>query len=62
MTARIIDGKAGAATLRERVRIEVEKFRTLAGRAPGLAVVLVARIPPATSMSAPRAKRRARRG
>ena len=45
MTARIIDGKAAAATLRERVRVEVEKFRTLTARGPGLAVVLVGEDP-----------------
>jgi methylenetetrahydrofolate dehydrogenase (NADP+)/methenyltetrahydrofolate cyclohydrolase len=41
MTARIIDGKAAAATLRARVADEVTRFRAAAGRAPGLAVVLV---------------------
>ena len=41
MTARVIDGKAAGAALRERVAAEVERFRATAGRAPGLAVVLV---------------------
>lgn len=41
MTARIIDGKAAAATLRARVGDEVSRFRAATGRAPGLAVVLV---------------------
>ena len=41
MTARLIDGKATAAALRAQVGAEVERFRLLAGRAPGLAVVLV---------------------
>ena len=41
MTARIIDGKARAATLREHVAREVAKLRGATGRAPGLAVVLV---------------------
>ncbi len=39
--ARIIDGKAAAARLRERIAGEVATFRTAHGRAPGLAVVLV---------------------
>jgi len=41
MTARIIDGKAVAAAVRDEVRAEVEAFRRRAGRAPGLATVLV---------------------
>jgi len=41
VTARVIDGKAAGAALRERVAAEVERFRATAGRAPGLAVVLV---------------------
>ncbi|GGE86455.1 bifunctional methylenetetrahydrofolate dehydrogenase/methenyltetrahydrofolate cyclohydrolase FolD [Sphingomonas prati] len=41
MTARIIDGKAFAATLRGRVAEGVAAFREETGRAPGLAVVLV---------------------
>ncbi|MFD1949336.1 bifunctional methylenetetrahydrofolate dehydrogenase/methenyltetrahydrofolate cyclohydrolase FolD [Sphingomonas arantia] len=41
MTARIIDGKAFAATLRGRVAEGVAAFRAETGRAPGLAVVLV---------------------
>jgi len=41
MTARIIDGKAFALALRERVGAGVATFREAAGRAPGLAVVLV---------------------
>ncbi|MEO7410859.1 MAG: bifunctional methylenetetrahydrofolate dehydrogenase/methenyltetrahydrofolate cyclohydrolase FolD [Sphingomicrobium sp.] len=45
MTARIIDGKAAAATLRARVGDEVSKFRAATGRAPGLAVVLVGEDP-----------------
>ena len=45
MTARIIDGKAAAATLRAAVGAEVERFRALTGRAPGLAVVLVGEDP-----------------
>ena len=45
MTATIIDGKARAATLRARVGAEVAVFRAQAGRAPGLAVVLVGEDP-----------------
>ena len=41
MTARVIDGKAHAGALRARVADEVARFREAAGRAPGLAVVLV---------------------
>ena len=48
MTARIIDGKAAAATLRARVGGEVARFRIAAGRAPGLAVVLVGEDPAST--------------
>ncbi|MEP2103142.1 MAG: bifunctional methylenetetrahydrofolate dehydrogenase/methenyltetrahydrofolate cyclohydrolase FolD [Parasphingorhabdus sp.] len=39
--AAIIDGKAFAAGLRERIKAEVPKFQEQTGRAPGLAVVLV---------------------
>ena len=45
MTARIIDGKARAAALRAQVADEVARFRAEAGRAPGLAVVLVGEDP-----------------
>ncbi|MGK6318545.1 bifunctional methylenetetrahydrofolate dehydrogenase/methenyltetrahydrofolate cyclohydrolase FolD [Sphingomonas sp. DT-204] len=41
MTARIIDGKAAAARLRERVSELAASFWTAAGRQAGLAVVLV---------------------
>ena len=41
MTARLIDGKAAAATLRARVAGVVHRFLAATGRAPGLAVVLV---------------------
>ncbi|MGY2734136.1 bifunctional methylenetetrahydrofolate dehydrogenase/methenyltetrahydrofolate cyclohydrolase FolD [Sphingomonas sp. UYP23] len=41
MTAAIIDGKAFAAGLRARVAQRVARFAEQAGRAPGLAVVLV---------------------
>jgi methylenetetrahydrofolate dehydrogenase (NADP+)/methenyltetrahydrofolate cyclohydrolase len=45
MTAEIIDGKAFAAGLRARVADLVPAFREAAGRAPGLAVVLVGEDP-----------------
>jgi len=45
MGADIIDGKAFAAGLRERVAAAVPHFREAAGRAPGLAVVLVGEDP-----------------
>ena len=45
MTARIIDGKAAAASLRGRVGDEVANFRAATGRVPGLAVVLVGEDP-----------------
>ena len=45
MTARIIDGKAFAATLRARVANEAARFTAAAGRKPGLAVVLVGEDP-----------------
>ncbi|MDF2385762.1 bifunctional methylenetetrahydrofolate dehydrogenase/methenyltetrahydrofolate cyclohydrolase FolD [Nostoc ellipsosporum NOK] len=45
MTAEIIDGKAFAAGLRARVAELVPAFRETAGRAPGLAVVLVGEDP-----------------
>jgi methylenetetrahydrofolate dehydrogenase (NADP+)/methenyltetrahydrofolate cyclohydrolase len=41
MAARLIDGKAAAAALRARIADGVAAFRETAGRAPGLAVVLV---------------------
>ena len=45
MTARRIDGKAAAAALRERIAEAVAAFQTRAGRAPGLATVLVGEDP-----------------
>ncbi|MBB3694745.1 bifunctional methylenetetrahydrofolate dehydrogenase/methenyltetrahydrofolate cyclohydrolase FolD [Sphingomonas sp. BK580] len=41
MTARLIDGKAFAAALRDRVATAAAAFTQAAGRQPGLAVVLV---------------------
>ena len=45
MTAELIDGKAFAAGLRARVAAQVPTFQAAAGRAPGLAVVLVGEDP-----------------
>lgn len=45
MTASIIDGKTFALGLRERIAAQVATFRETAGRAPGLAVVLVGEDP-----------------
>ncbi|WP_404336289.1 bifunctional methylenetetrahydrofolate dehydrogenase/methenyltetrahydrofolate cyclohydrolase FolD [Sphingomonas sp. MMS12-HWE2-04] len=45
MSAALIDGKAFAASLRGRVGERVDIFRAAAGRAPGLAVVLVGEDP-----------------
>jgi methylenetetrahydrofolate dehydrogenase (NADP+) / methenyltetrahydrofolate cyclohydrolase len=49
MTARLIDGKAAAQALRERIAGEVSRFRASTGRAPGLAVVLVGEHPPSAA-------------
>lgn len=45
MPARLIDGKAVAAAVRERVRAEVSEVVAAGGRAPGLATVLVGEDP-----------------
>jgi methylenetetrahydrofolate dehydrogenase (NADP+)/methenyltetrahydrofolate cyclohydrolase len=45
VAARLIDGKAVAAGVRERVRAEVSAYREEAGRAPALATVLVGEDP-----------------
>jgi methylenetetrahydrofolate dehydrogenase (NADP+) / methenyltetrahydrofolate cyclohydrolase len=45
MTARIIDGKAAAAELRQRVARAASEFKDRTGRAPGLATVLVGEDP-----------------
>ena len=49
MTAKLIDGKAAALALRQRIAGEVARFRDAAGRAPGLAVVLVGEHPPSAA-------------
>jgi len=45
MTARRIDGKVAAQAIRERVAAHVPEFERIAGRAPGLATVLVGEDP-----------------
>jgi len=45
MTARLIDGKAAAAAIRERVAQSAAEFAARAGRPPGLATVLVGEEP-----------------
>jgi methylenetetrahydrofolate dehydrogenase (NADP+) / methenyltetrahydrofolate cyclohydrolase len=49
MTAKIIDGKAVAADLRQRVAAAAKQFLVTTGRAPGLAVVLVGEHPPSAA-------------
>ena len=49
MTAKLIDGRAAAFALRERIASEVERFRGATGRAPGLAVVLIGEHPPSAA-------------
>jgi methylenetetrahydrofolate dehydrogenase (NADP+) / methenyltetrahydrofolate cyclohydrolase len=56
MTARLIDGKAYAAGLRQRVAEVASAFRTEQGRAPGLAVVLVGEHPPSAAYVRSKAK------
>ena len=45
MSARLLDGNAVAAAIRESVRPDVEAFTTRAGRPPGLGIVLVGEDP-----------------
>jgi methylenetetrahydrofolate dehydrogenase (NADP+) / methenyltetrahydrofolate cyclohydrolase len=45
VTARLIDGRAAASALRQRVAAQVAAFRSATGRAPGLATVLVGEDP-----------------
>jgi methylenetetrahydrofolate dehydrogenase (NADP+)/methenyltetrahydrofolate cyclohydrolase len=49
MTAKLIDGKAAALALRQRIAEEVRRFHGEAGRVPGLAVVLVGEHPPSAA-------------
>jgi methylenetetrahydrofolate dehydrogenase (NADP+) / methenyltetrahydrofolate cyclohydrolase len=43
--ARVIDGKAVAAAVRERVKVDVDAYREETGRTPGLATLLVGEDP-----------------
>ena len=56
MSAKLIDGKAFAAGLRERVAAAASSFAEARGRAPGLAVVLVGDHPPSASYVRSKAK------
>lgn len=56
MTAKLIDGKAVAAALRERVAARASDFAAQTGRAPGLAVVLVGEHPPSAAYVRSKAK------
>jgi methylenetetrahydrofolate dehydrogenase (NADP+)/methenyltetrahydrofolate cyclohydrolase len=56
MTARLIDGKAYAAGLRQRVADAAASFKRKQGRAPGLAVVLVGEHPPSAAYVRSKAK------
>ena len=56
MTARLIDGKAFAAGLRERVASAAAQFSASYGRPPGLAVVLVGEHPPSAAYVRSKAK------
>jgi methylenetetrahydrofolate dehydrogenase (NADP+) / methenyltetrahydrofolate cyclohydrolase len=56
MTARLIDGKAYAAGLRQRVAEAAAAFKQRQGRAPGLAVVLVGEHPPSAAYVRSKAK------
>lgn len=49
MTAKLIDGKAVALALRERIASEVARLAEATGRTPGLAVVLVGEHPPSAA-------------
>jgi methylenetetrahydrofolate dehydrogenase (NADP+)/methenyltetrahydrofolate cyclohydrolase len=56
MTARLIDGKAFAASVRERVADVASQFAVQQGRPPGLAVVLVGEHPPSAAYVRSKAK------
>jgi len=56
MTARLIDGKAAALALRERIAGEVSRFCKATGRVPGLAVVPAGEHPPSAAYVRSKAK------
>ena len=45
MTARLIDGKAIAQSLREQIKVQVAALKAAGKRVPGLAVVIVGEDP-----------------
>jgi methylenetetrahydrofolate dehydrogenase (NADP+) / methenyltetrahydrofolate cyclohydrolase len=49
MTAKLIDGRAAALALRQRIAGEVLRLREATGRTPGLAVILVGEHPPSAA-------------
>lgn len=49
MTAKLIDGRAAAAEVREQVAKAADAFQQISNRAPGLAVVLVGEHPPSAA-------------
>jgi len=51
MAARRIDGKAVAAAVKERVKVDLAAYEEESGRTPGLATVLVGRTRPRRSTS-----------
>ena len=61
MSAQIIDGKAFAAKVRGQVAEHVTRIKEENGITPGLAVVLVGKIPPAKSMCVQRANKPSKR-
>jgi len=56
MSARLIDGRAAAATIRAKVAGRAAEFAILTGRPPGLAVVLVGEHPPSAAYVRSKAK------
>lgn len=56
MSARLIDGRAAAATIRAKVAERAGEFAILTGRPPGLAVVLVGEHPPSAAYVRSKAK------
>ncbi|KAB2851630.1 MAG: bifunctional methylenetetrahydrofolate dehydrogenase/methenyltetrahydrofolate cyclohydrolase FolD [Hyphomicrobiaceae bacterium] len=62
MAARIIDGKAFAAKVRERVAAEAERLRETRGLVPGIAVVLVGENPASQSYVKAKSKQAAEAG
>ncbi len=60
MTARLLDGKAIAQALRDKIKIQVAALAAAGKRPPGLAVVIVGqdpRLPDLRAQQAPRHRR-----